>query len=147
MKGKLSWSIFWALIGIFIVIASVLFIPALRELFRSILYIFVPVSGAIFFLLGAVLLFLTVKGKVGGIFKKFLLLTGASAVGFFISVFLHNAFYALAIMTSHVAALSHTMEVFHVVFFIVAIFICPIGFLVGVIGSIVLAIKRSRMVE
>ena len=147
MKGKLSWSIFWALIGIFIVIASVLFIPALRELFRSILYIFVPVSGAIFFLLGAVLLFLTVKGKVGGILKKFLLLTGASAVGFFISVFLHNAFYALAIMTSHVAALSHAMEVFHVVFFIVAIFICPIGFLVGVIGSIVLAIKRSRMVE
>jgi len=148
VKGKLSWSIFWALVGVFIVIASVLFIPALRELligFRF--FLFIIVSGSIFFLLGVVLIFLTVKGKVGGILKKFLLLTGASAVGFFISVFLHNAFYALAIMTSHIAALSHAMEVFHVVFFIVAIFICPIGFLVGVVGSIVLAIKQSRMVE
>ena len=31
------------------------------------------------------------------------------------------------------------------VFFIIAIVVCPIGFLVGAVGSIVLAIRRHRM--
>jgi len=39
------------------------------------------------------------------------------------------------------------MEVFHAAFFIMAIFVCPIGFLVGAVGSIVLAIKKSRMAK
>ena len=110
-------------------------------------FLFIIISGSIFFLLGVVLIFLTVKEKVRGILKKFLLLTGASAAGFFVSVFLHNAFYGLAIMTNHITVLSHSMEVLHVAFFIMAIVVCPIGFLVGVVGSIVLAIKKSRMVE
>ena len=65
-------------------------------------------------------------------------------IGFFVFVVLHNAFYALAILTNHIAALSHLMEVFHVVFFIIAVFLCPATFLVGAVGSIVCAIIERR---
>jgi len=52
--------------------------------------------------------------------------------------------YGLTILTSHITALSHLMEVFHVAFFIIAVFLCPAAFLVGVIGSIVLTIRGWR---
>ena len=76
--------------------------------------------------------------------KRFLILMVASVIGFFVFVFLHNAFYALTILTNHIAALSHLMEAFHVVFFIIAIFLCPATFLVGAVGSIVCAIIERR---
>ena len=76
--------------------------------------------------------------------KRFLILVVASVIGFFVFVFLHNAFYALTILTKHIAALSHLMEAFHVVFFIIAVFLCPATFLVGAAGSIVCAIIERR---
>jgi len=125
MKGKLVWPIFWTLVAVFVVIVvSMIFIlPAMR-------FIFLP-AIVVFVLLGVALLFLTVKTKVGGILKKFLLLTGASAVGLPVFVLLHNV----------VSGLFNIEEPF---FFITAIFVCPIGFLVGVVGSVVLAIKSKQ---
>jgi len=76
--------------------------------------------------------------------KRFLILLGASVGGFFVFVLLHNAFYALTIVTSHIAALSHLMEVFHVTFFLIAVFLCPAAFLVGAVGSIACAIRGRR---
>jgi len=73
--------------------------------------------------------------------KLFLILLGASLVGFIVFVLLHNAFYALTILTSHITALSPVMEAFHIVFFIIAVFLCPAAFLVGAVGSVVLAIR------
>ena len=80
--------------------------------------------------------------------KRFLILLAASVIAFFLFVILHNAFYALTILTNHIAALSHLMEAFHVVFFIIAVFLCPATFLVGVVGSIVCAIidRRKRTI-
>ena len=76
--------------------------------------------------------------------KRFLILVVASVIGFFVFVFLHNAFYALTMLTKHIAALSHVMEAFNVAFFIIAVFLCPATFLVGVVGSIVCAIMERR---
>jgi len=76
--------------------------------------------------------------------KRFLILVVASVIGFFVFVVLHNVFYALTILTNHIAALSHLMEAFHVVFFIIAVFLCPATFLVGAVGSIVCAIIERR---
>lgn len=76
--------------------------------------------------------------------KRFLILLGASVIGFFVFVFLHNAFYALTMLTSHIAALSRLMEVFHVTSFVIAVFLCPGTFLVGAAGSIVCAIMGRR---
>lgn len=135
---------FWALVGVFLVIASEFFIPVVRELFRGSLLFLLPFI--VFSLLGIVLIFLTVKEKVEGMLKKFLILTGASSAGFFVFIFLHNAFYALATITSHITVLNYLMEILHIVFFFIAIPVCPLAFLVGVVGSIVLFVKKRKKV-
>ena len=76
--------------------------------------------------------------------KRFLILMGASLAGFFVFVLLHNAFYGLAIITSHITVLSRLMEGFRVASFIIAIFICPIGFVAGAVGSVVLFVRRDK---
>ena len=142
MKGKLSWPIFWALVGVFIVIVCLFLIPVFRDLLRGPLLFFTPM--AVFFLLGAALIFVTVKEKVGGMPKKFLLLTGASAVGFLLFILLHNAVYGLFI---HFFGADFWSGGDEPVFFIMATVVCPIGFLVGAIGSIVITIKRHKMAK
>jgi len=137
MESKLVRSIFWALVGVFVVIAGVFAIPAARELLMGLLFIII--SGVVFGLLGVALIVLTLKQKVGGKFKKFLLLTGASAVGIPVSIFLHNAIYGLIFVR-----MLDRPDFGEPFFFVMAVVICPIGFLVGVVGSIVLAVKKSR---
>ena len=134
MQGKLIWSIFWALVGVFVIVVSMIFIPPAMRLWMPLGLlpaIFLP-AIVVFVLLGMALLFLTVKTKVGGILKKFLLLTGASAVGLPVFVLLHNV-------------VSGLFNIEEPVFFIMAIFVCPIGFLVGAVGTIVLAIKSKQV--
>ncbi len=134
--------IFWALLAVLAVIASQMFIPAVSDFFRGTLAFLFPFI--IWFLLGLALIFLTLKEKIGGGLKKFLLLTGASAAGFFISVFLHNVFYALDILTAHIIVLKYLMGILHLVFFIIAIFICPLAFLIGWLGTLVLFVRGIK---
>jgi len=60
--------------------------------------------------------------------KTFLLVAGISLGAFIISVFLHNA-------------ISGLFEIEEPVFFSIAIFICPLAFIVGLIGSLVIFFK------
>ncbi len=76
--------------------------------------------------------------------KKYLILLGASAGGFFIFVLLHNGFYALGTITNHIAVLTHVIDAFSVASFCIAVFLCPAAFLVGAVGSIVFTVKRRR---
>lgn len=140
-RTNMLTTVFWALVGMFIVILCQFFIPAFTELLRGPVFL---VPFIIFSLFGGMLIFSTIKERVKGMLKKFLLLTGASAAGFFVGVFLHNAFYALAVITKHITVLKRLMEVLHIVFFFLAIPICPLGFLVGVTGSIILFIKKRK---
>jgi len=145
MKRFKAKPVFWTLVGAFIMSAGT--IAGLPLLFQgeteSLLFpILLLISGILLFLLGVVLLVLTKKGETKGTFRKFQLLTGASAVGIPVGAVLHNVFYALEMSTSHIAILSQSMGILHTVFFLIAIPICPIGFLVGAIGSIILA-KRA----
>ena len=144
MKRKLTWPIFWALVGVFIVVACLFSIPAFRDLLRSPELFLAPI--AVFFLLGVALIFFTVKEKVRRIHKKLLLLTGASAVGFFVSILLHNAIYGLFIYWFGADFWDRIGTGDEPFFFLVAIIICPIGFLVGVVSSIVLAFKSKSSI-
>jgi len=76
--------------------------------------------------------------------KKFLILIGASLVGFLVSVLLHNFLYGLSVISQHIFLLSRLAEILHAFFFLVAIFVCPIAFIVGVIGSIAFSKKPTR---
>ncbi len=97
-------------------------------------------------LLGGVLLVLVLRSKVVGGLKKFLLLAGGSVVGFFVCVLLHNFLYALAVLTEPISALHRLFEFLHAAFFLIAILVCPLGFLTGLIGSIFQLIKQHPKV-
>lgn len=79
--------------------------------------------------------------------RKFLILMGSSVIAFFSFVVLHNLFYALAIITIDTAALSYSMGVIGIVFFLISLFLCPAAFLVGAVGSVVFAIRGKRKKE
>ena len=112
--------VFWALVGVSLLILSQIFVPAVRGLFRGALLFLAPF--VVFSLLGAVLIFLTLKKKVKGKLRKFLILTGVSATGLFISILFHNL-------------VSGLFKIEEPLFFLLAIIVCPIGFLIGVVGS------------
>jgi len=96
------------------------------------------------FLLGVALIIFTLKKKAKGLLKKFLLLTGFSLVGFFIFVLLHNLIYGLFIYLFGQNFWERTGIDDEPVFFILATIVCPIGLLVGLIGTIVLLIRKKR---
>ena len=141
-KENVLTVIFYALVGVFVLAISIIFIPVFRGFISG---TFMIISGVILVILGSILIGLTLEKKVEGKLKKFLMLTGASAAGFFVFVLLHNIFYGLEQITSHITILSYLMKAFEVVFFLVAIFACPIGFLIGVIGAIVMFNKKRKM--
>jgi len=146
MKGELAWSIFWALVGVFVVVVAVMigvsFAPAVKSLLVG--GWFLIISGAILLLLGVALIFFIVKAKAGGIVDKFLILTGASSAGIIISVVLHNVVYGLFIYWLGADFWERVGLGDEPFFFILATIVCPLGFLVGAVGSIVLFIKKVR---
>ena len=140
MNGKLIRAVFWGLVAAFIVVIS-LFMTA-RELLVG--GHFLIISGAVLLLLGGALIYLTLKEKIAGTLKKLLLLTGTSAVGIPISAVLHNAIYGLFIYWFGADFWERIGLEDEPLFFVLAIFICPIGFLTGTIGSIIQFIKSGR---
>jgi len=134
--------IFYLLAVFFVLAISTIFIPVFREYVSG---TFMIISGVILVILGSILIGLTLVQKIEGKLKKLLMLTGASAVGFFIFILLHNIFYALAQVTSHISILNYLMKAFEVIFFLIAIFACPIGFVIGVIGTIVMFKKKRKI--
>jgi len=80
--------------------------------------------------------------------KYFLILLGGSVISFAVFAVLHNVFYALAEISSDIVVLSRSLEFLHAAFFLVAIFVCPAGLLIGAIGSVVMAViyfKKKRL--
>jgi len=129
-------AVFYGLLINFAIIASMFVIPLLRKGF----FIWI---GA-FFILGLALAVMAVKQKVEGKLKFFLILTGASAVVFVASIFLHNFIYDLFIFLFGSNFCINVGLKDELVFFFIALLVCPIAFLVGAVGSIVLLITSAR---
>ena len=81
---------------------------------------------------GIIFLVLTKKGKTKGVLIGFQFLMGASAVGLPLSGVLYNVLSAL-------------LNVEESVFFMMAVFVCPLGFLVGAVGTIVINIRSKQV--
>jgi len=131
LKGKLIWAIFLASVAVFLIVFIAIFVPIrvpLNFLFLVRVLSFI-VPCVLLLLLGVALIVLTVKEKVAGMPGVFLLLSGASAAGMVVSIIMHN------VMGSWVG-------VEEPLSFIMAVYVCPIAFLVGGVGSIVLAFKK-----
>ncbi len=134
--------VFWSLIVIFILLVSYFIISSELDTFRLIFPI-LAILGFIFLLLGITLIFLTIKQKIKGKLKTFLILTGVSAISPFVFSILHNFFYALAIIGENITIIKSIMEFLHVSSFLISIIASPIGFIVGAIGVIVLFTRKG----
>lgn len=117
------WVVFWILVLDFIVLLVNATIPAAAQWSNK--YMFIAISVfALFLLLGIALLVLTLKGRVNGLLKKFLILTGASPIAITIGFVL-------------LEAVPETIA--NIIFWAIGI-----AFLVGVVGSIVLARRQGK---
>lgn len=116
--------------------------PMFIDLFRIFPVWFMFFSWILYSFSGFMLIKLTLKKKIKGKIKKFLLITGFSSFGFFIFVVLHNLFYALEILLKKIAFLSILMGFLHGLFFIIAVLICPLLFMIGLIGTFVTIKKK-----
>ena len=76
---------FWTLIIVFCFILSEFFVPIISEFLKGSLLFLAPFI--VFSLLGVLLVFLTFKQDIQGKIRKYLLLTGVSAISFFVFVF------------------------------------------------------------
>jgi hypothetical protein len=138
LSDKLRWPTFWALVGVFVIIICFFAISAFNEQFRGLWFLS---PFALFFLLGIALLVFSLRGRARGGLKKFFLLTGASAAGILVSIVLHNLVYGLF---EHFAGADFWNGGDEFFFFTLAVIVCPLGFLVGIVGTIVLGVKRLR---
>ena len=127
MKSNIIRLIFWLMVADFLIIVSGLFLISEYNFLRFIVF---P-AWVIFAGLGAALIILTIKQKVVGKLKAFLLLAGASGAGFLTFLVLHNLISAL-------------LNVDEPVFFSLAGIICPVGFIIGVAGVIIQTLKTKK---
>ena len=143
--NRSTWALFLALVAVIVVYIAgsgliQLFEDLLDESVGNLLVRSSLLLLVIFSLLGIALLVLTVREKAEGKLKGFLLLTGASAAGISVFGILHNLVYALAIHFFGADIWNNGDEPF---FFILAVIVCPLGYLVGAIGSLVLYLKQK----
>jgi hypothetical protein len=87
---------------------------------------------------------LFVRTKQTKALRRYLILAGASSAGLGVSAALHNLFYGLAELASDWSVLRHAAGGLEAVFFVIAIVVCPVCFLVGVLGSIVILLRGSQ---
>jgi DMSO/TMAO reductase YedYZ heme-binding membrane subunit len=98
--------------------------------------------ATIFTLLGLALVILTAKLKEPKKQKVFFILTGASALGIPVFAILHNVVYGLFIKFFGEDFWGKGGD--EPVFFLLALIVCPIIFLVGTVGSIVFLVKAKH---
>jgi Na+/melibiose symporter-like transporter len=126
--------IFWVrnvIFAILVILALILFSSFNRLGGHKVLYLVCALLA-----LAAALIMLTIKLKEPGIRKYFLILTGVSAAGVPICVILHNLVFAFCVKYNCIYWSGSDEPVF----FILAIFVCPALFFLGVLGSITLLV-------
>ena len=123
---------FVALVLSTLLFVGFIFIPSimqfLRSFFISLLFVILILSGT--------LTYLSLRSKLDKKLKRMLVLTGLSALGIPLFSILHNLFYAFGILTQDINILHTIFEILHVISFLISLIVCPIGYIIGIIGTI-----------
>jgi len=98
----------------------------------------------IFVALSVALVVLTLKKKIQGKLKKFLLLAGISPLAMIAAVFLHNLTFGLFTVIFGNDFWERTGMADESFFFVLAVVVCPAAFLIGLVGSIILLIRKKE---
>jgi hypothetical protein len=96
------------------------------------IYLFIKMVGLS--LLGGFIIFLTIYQDYDGLFRIFAIMAGIAPLAMIIGIILHN-------LTCALLTKLFGKEVEEPVFFLTAIFGCPTVFLVGIVGSLIIAIR------
>ena len=131
--------LFYALMILSILVMLDMFVPSISRMV-------VPYTFVLWiphFFAGVGLIITTYKEKISGKRKFYLLLSGFSSAGFLLGVVLHNLLYALGTITENLGILNKIINFFEVAFFLVATLICPVGFIVGMVGTLII-LKKSQ---
>jgi hypothetical protein len=120
--------LFWTLVAIFISILGFVLALNLDLPLRGYGKYIMPAILSVFLLVSIALLVIAIREKVRKILKTFLLLTAASSLGIALGIILENLL---------------TGTYGEAIFLAIGVIIAPIGFLVGIIGSIVLFVKKD----
>ena len=75
---------------------------------------------------------------------SFGLLIFASGAGFIVSAILHNVFHGVAPMVGESGIAHDALAGAGAAFFLIAIFLCPSGFLVGFVGAAIMRGRENR---
>ncbi|MCX6009756.1 MAG: hypothetical protein NTW48_06980 [Chloroflexi bacterium] len=84
------------------------------------------------------------KAELDRTFKKFLILTGSAAAGILVSMLLHNLVYGAFIQWFGEGFWERTGLEDEPFFFMMAVFVCPLAYLVRTVGSIATIIRRKK---
>jgi len=116
------------------------------ETMAAVVSIFFVLSRLLFFALGLALLILTIRARarLDRLLKRFLLVTSSSAVGVFVSILLHGVVFGLFILIFGEDFWNRTGIGDEPFFFILGLMVCPIAYLVGTIGSMVLMFRKKK---
>ncbi|MBS3812606.1 hypothetical protein KGY64_02140 [Candidatus Bipolaricaulota bacterium] len=119
---------------------AVITVPPFTELLSGSPPFLLPFG--IFFFLSAALFIMAYKGNLSGRLRGFLLLTGGSGAGVFLCILLHNFIYGLFIYAFGEGIWGGVGgdEPF---FFILGLIVCPIGYVVGSLGTLYLTFTTS----
>ena len=131
--------LFNALLILSILVMLGMFFPNIGRMVGSYVFILWILS----FLTGVGLIITTYKEKISGKRKFFLLSSGVSSASFLLCVVLHNLFYALSTITENLIILNKIINFLEVAFFFAAIIICPVGFIMGMVGTLIIK-KKSQ---
>ena len=135
--------VFWAMITIFVLIL-LYFVVSIGSDMKRWLFGLVAVLSFIWLFLGILLIVFATKSKLEKRHKIFLILMGASAIGVPVFSVLHNVFYAFGVLSENITWLHAVFEFLHAGFFIISLLGCPIAFIVGAVGSIVMMRKADH---
>ena len=142
MKKKESIKkLLYTLILFFIIIISYFVIPFSFTL-KNLLFPYLAIFAFIFLVLGGLLVYKTIKSKIKGKPKWFLILAGGSPILAFTSAILHGLVYGLMMYFFGQDFWGQGDEAF---FFILALIVSPILFLIGTIGSLILIYKKNNI--
>ena len=121
---------------------------ALAVLFLALLVAAI-LAGIVHSILGIVLSYLAASVLVFALtrnwreVKRFLILLGASVAGFFVFLFLH---LGLDKVDSGITVLTSVREGLQMVLFYLIAFVCPVCWVVGITGSLMIFLRRRQRV-
>lgn len=148
--GKIVTWLFWAtLLCFFFTFIYVLFIgsrigPYSAAQFAGTLY-FPFIIIFLMFSVSIVFLVYSIRERLDKLFKSFLILTGASAIGFSISFFIRTLIFGVfnekPFWYNLISTYNITLNIVSAIFIG---FLFPLGFVIGMIASIILFIIRRK---